>query len=915
VKLLGMIALAMTMRLSANAAIEPIDLRCENLVTPIDIQTPAPRLSWALKSRDRGARQTAYRIQVCSVRDPNGLEAFARIDKPDLWDSGKVASDETLHIPYAGKRLASGQQYLWLVTVWDEKNKSTFAYSGFEMGLLDPSDWHGRWIGRTEDTAYRPAPLLRKSFGVRSKIKRATIYICGLGYHELSLNGKKVGDHHLDPGYTRFDRRALYAVHDVTKQLRVGKNAVGVILGTGWLNVHTKAVWYFDKAPWRQAPKLLMEMRIEYEDGSEQRVVTDRTWKTAEGPIVYDSIYGGETYDARREIPGWDTPGFNDSKWDAALDVKPAGGKLVAQQMPPIRKKAALTPVKLTEPKPGVFIYDLGQNLAGHARFTASGPAGAKIKLRYGEKLKADGTLDTSGIDQHQIKTDPGFRFQTDEFILRGAGTETFEARFTYHGFQYVEVTGFPGKPTLDNLRAVFVHTDVPPAGAFECSNDLLNKIQRATRMAYFSNLQSIPTDCPHREKNGWTGDAHLAAEQALLNFAPAAFNAKWINDLDDEMRPTGELPGIVPSSGWGYEWGNGPAWDSAFLLIPWYTYLYTADTRILTDHYPKFKRYVDYLTTRAKNGIVGIGLGDWVPYKTVTPEEVTSTGYYYVDTKIVAETARLMGNHADARKYSDLAVAIRKAFNAKFFKPETASYSNGGQTALSCALYQGFVEPQHREKVLANLVAAVEKNDSHIDTGILGAKYLLNALLENGRADVAYRIASQRTNPSWGWWIDQGATTLWESWPGANDSRNHIMFGDISAWFYKALGGIRPDPAAPGFKRFTIQPEIVGDLKWVKTSYRSARGTIVSNWAYDSGRRMLVMDVAVPPNTTATIHVPCSAAAQVTETGRPLKGRPGIKSVRNEAGHVVVEAGGGYYRFFSRAVAQHGGQTTTAGK
>ena len=338
---------------------------------------------------------------------------------------------------------------------------------------------------------------------------------------------------------------------------------------------------------------------------------------------------------------------------------------------------------------------------------------------------------------------------------------ERWHSRFTYHGFQYVEVTGLPGKPSLDMLRGVFIHSAIPVAGEFECSNPLLNKIWRAGRWAYLSNLQGIPTDCPHREKNGWTGDAHLAAEQGLLNYAPAAVYTKWINDLGDEQRPTGELPGIVPTSGWGYKWGNGPAWDSAFLLIPFYLYQYCGDTRVLCEHYEGMKRYVDYLTSKAKDGIVDLGLNDWAPYKTKTPADITSTAYYYRDTQIVALTAGLMGNEADARKYDELAASIKKAFNTKFYHADTGLYGNGSQTSLSCALYQGLVEPENKARVLANLVAAVEKANGHIDTGILGAKYLLNALLENGRADVAYRIASQKDLPSWGWWIEQGATTL----------------------------------------------------------------------------------------------------------------------------------------------------------
>jgi len=411
----------------------------------------------------------------------------------------------------------------------------------------------------------------------------------------------------------------------------------------------------------------------------------------------------------------------------------------------------------------------------------------------------------------------------------------------------------------------------------------MFNTLLEFTKRSYLSNMQSIFTDCPHREKNGWTGDAHLATEQGLFNYRSEAVYTKWLNDLKDEMRDTGELPGIVPSSGWGYEWGNGPAWDSAYVLIPWYLYQYRADTRILAEHYDHMKRYVDYLTSRAKDGIVSIGLGDWAPWKAQTPVEVTSTGYYYRDALIVADAAAILGKTEDSRKYRALAVRIQDAFNRKFFNLKD-SYANGTQTALSCALYHGLCPESAREAVLANLVRAVDRSDGHIDTGILGAKYLLNCLTDMGRADVAYRIASQRTQPGWGSWIDQGATSLWESWQGT-DSRNHIMYGDICAWFYKALAGINPDPAGPGFKRFIIRPNVVGDLTFASATYDSPRGRISSSWKLENG--VLTLEVTVPPNATATIYVPGTIRG-VTPTG----GNP--KLIRKASGYSVFEVGSG---------------------
>jgi alpha-L-rhamnosidase len=638
-----------------------------------------------------------------------------------------------------------------------------------------------------------------------------------------------------------------------------------------------------------------------YEDGrgGDGLVPATISWArkiAAREPLTKEKVVKMRAWHARHKVdkkPGWDTAAFNDADWPAAQVVEPPPGKLAAQMTPPIKADQVIKPVWLSEPKPGVFVFDLGQNLAGFAELSVRGQAGTKVVMKYSERLRADGMIDRADIQQHVAKMDTNQQFQADTYILKGGDPETWHSRFTYHGFQYVEVTGFPGKPTSESLRGVFLHSAVPVAGEFECSNPLLNKIWAAGRWAYLSNLQGIPTDCPHREKNGWTGDAHLAAEQGLLNYAPAALYTKWINDLGDEQRASGELPGIVPTSGWGYKWGNGPAWDSAFLLIPLYLYEYCGDTQVLRDHYDGMKRYVDYLTSRAKDGIVKIGLNDWAPWKTKTEAGITDTAYYYVDAKIVALAAELLGKKDDARKYTELAASIKAAFNQKFYHADTGLYDNGSQTALSCALYQGLVEPENQARVLANLVAAVEKTTNHIDTGILGTKYMLNTLLENGRADVAYRIIAQQDEPSWGWWLAQGATTLWEQWNGT-ESRNHIMFGDVSAWFYKALAGIQPDPESPGFKHFYVTPQVVGDLTSARGEYDSIRGRIVSDWRVVNGQFHL--RVVVPANTTATVTLPI--AKDVLEKSRPVAQRRAVQLLRSESGRTVVETTSGEYLF-----------------
>lgn len=795
-----------------------------------------------------------------------------------------------------------------------------------DTGAMGIAPWHGVRSPRAADWGQdRPGPLLRKAFRVRQPVKRATVYVCGLGYYELRLNGRKVGDRVLDPPFTRYDRRCLYTTYDVTAQVRRGENALGVVLGNGWYNQHAREEWDFDRAAWRDRPKLLLHLRLELADGSIQTLVSDRTWRGAAGPIRRDGIRNGELYDARRQVPGWDRPGFDDRAWARVAAVKPpqsseagerpatptppapqlpagappaSGGMegptaadsrlLRSQTAPPIRVTQTLKPVRLSEPKPGVFIFDLGQAFAGWAQLRVRGPAGTRVTLRYGERLDAEGML-TRGEIETLVYQGP---FQTDVYILKGQGLEVWEPRFTYHGFRYVEVTGFPGRPTLDSLRGRVVHTDFAPAGTFACSNDLLNRIQRLTLWAYRSNFVGYPTDCPQREKNGWTGDAHLAAEQGLFNWHSAAAYARWMNDFKDEQRPNGELPGIVPTSGWGY--GIGPAWDSAYVLIPWYLYVYCGDTRVLAEHYPGMKRYVDYLTTRAKDHLVDYGLGDWVPAKTETPVAVTSTAYYYVDALTVARAARLLGKHAEAEQYAALAAQIRQAFRQAFVR-EDGGVANNSQTALSGALFQGMVDPDERERVLGKLVADIERQEDHLDTGILGAKYLFHALTEGGRADLAYRVATQTTFPSYGYWIRQGATTLWEDWRGAA-SRNHVMFGDISAWFYKALAGINPDPAAPGFQHVILRPHPVGDLRFVRATYRSPYGTIVSDWRREGGR--FRWRVRVPPNSTATAYMPCARPEVITEGGKPAARAEGVRLVRVEAGATIFTLQSGHYTF-----------------
>lgn len=490
-------------------------------------------------------------------------------------------------------------------------------------------------------------------------------------------------------------------------------------------------------------------------------------------------------------------------------------------------------------------------------------------------------------------------RAKSEEYTFKGEGLERWHSRFTYHGFQYVEVTGAPGRLTADNFTIRYFHSAVPLVGEFECSNRLLNQIWQNGRWSYLSNLFGIPTDCPHREKNGWTGDAHIACEQGLFYADGITVYQKWINDVADEQSTIGALPGIVPTGGWGYAFGSGPAWDSAFLLVPWHLYEYYGDDTLLRANYEGYKRYVDYLTTRAQDGILNIGLGDWAPWKTTTPEAVTDTGYYYRDARLVATIAGWLGKAEDAAKYTALADSIRAAFNRQFYDAATASYSLGSQTALGCALYQGLVESAEEARVLGSLVAAVAGNDNHLDFGLLGSKYVLNSLSAGGRTDVAYAIAGQKTQPGWGWWIGQGATTLWEQWNGT-ESHNHTFLGDVNAWMMKSLAGIQVDPTAPGFRKFLIAPNPVGDLTAAKGGYDSVCGRIESDWRV-TGDGAFELRVVVPANTRATVTLPARAGASLMEGGRPLESAEGVTLRSRTANHAVLEVASGTYVFVVR--------------
>ena len=848
----------------------PISLRVEYLKDPIGIDTAKPRFSWVLPHNGRGQKQTAYQIAVST--EPGAAAA-------SQWDSGRVASDESANVTYAGPALESAKTYYWKVRYRDKDgNASTYSSAGkFETGLLSASDWKAKWIGGGNQ--------LRREFQLDARPVRARAYVTGLGYYELRINGKKVGDHVLDPAWTTYDKRVLYVTYDVTSCLRQGANAVGVMLGQGW---------YESRAA-------LVELRVELEGGRTVEVVSDGAWKAAQGPIVADSIYNGETYDARKETPGWDKPGYQDSAWQAAKLVDGPKGVLSAQMMPPIRVVDAIVPVKLTSPKPGTCVYDMGQNFSGWIQLRVKGPAGAKVRIRHAELIYDDGTLNTENLRKAKA---------TDVYILRGGGREeVYEPRFTYHGFRYVELTGYPGTPTLDSIRGRVVNSAVEATGGFAASKQILNDIQKIIVWGALSNLHGVPTDCNQRdERMGWMADAHLVAETAILNFDMAAFYTNFLRDIRDIQSDDGAVTDTVP-----HKFGRrpaDPAWGSAYPLFVWYMYLHYGDHQVLEQHYDGIKAWADLLAAKAEDHIVNYSYyGDWVPVEE-TPGNLVSTFYYCWSTDIVSRVAEVLGKQGDAAAYRERAAEIRQAFHRKFYNAEVFGYGNGTQTANLLPLYLDMVPKEVRGRVRRTLRdSIVYTNNTHLTTGILGTKYLLPFLTQADAPDLAYELATQTTYPSWGYMLANGATTLWELWqektgPSMN-SHNHPMFGSVGAWFYQALAGIKPEAAKPGYRRILVQPQVVRDLRWASGTIETPLGTASSSWRRTGDG--LRLEVVVPVGAVAEIHLPALGLEDVliTESGKPVwrsgayqNGVEGLVSGRRAAGAVILEAGSGCYSF-----------------
>ncbi len=876
---------------TSNEIPKVVDLRCEYLENPLGIDAPNPRLFWKMEKPGRGVHQSAYQIQAAST-----AELLAN-DSADFWDSGIVESDRSIHVKYAGKPLKSADAVFWRVKIWDENMVESLwsEIARWEMGIMHQQEWQASWIGApvsiTSGDMKYASPFFRKQINLSGKVKRARAYISGLGYYELNINGTKTGDHVLSPNQTNFDRRqqenwgesrignmkttVLYETHDITSALKDGKNTLGAILGNGWYQQADRPdnpQYLFD------TPRFMAQFVFEYEDGKSDTIFSDESWKTATGPILYNGLHSGEIYDARLELKDWNNPGFDDSAWKNAEPVRPPTGVLKTQTSPPDRVTQPIKPVSVSQPEKGIYRFDMGRMISGWARLKISGEKGTKIKLVFTEEFGP-----TYG--------------QTDTYILKGEGEEVWEPRFTWHAFRYVDVFGSPSELTLENLEGRVVNTDVSEAGTFECSNPLFNRILENYRWTQLGNMHGgVPSDCPHRERRGYTGDGQISAQSAIYSFNMATFYTKWVGDISDgQNHKTGYVPNTTPYD----DGGGGTPWGAAYVIIPWYMYQFYGDVSILRNHYEGMKHWISFMKNSLSNdGILrGQGLGEWVPPDIVAVDpDYVNTCYYFWSCKLMTEVAGVLGEKTDADYFSNLETDAVNSIEQVYLNAPDSVYSVGIQGANAYPLGFGFAQEKHRSAIFEKMVKMLYENNLHFDTGILGTPLLLEVLTESGRVDLAYSLMNQHDFPSFGFMIDKGATTIWETFQG-DVSHSHPMFGSVTQWFYKHLGGIVPDPANPGFKHCIIKPCPVSGLDFVKTNYPSLYGAIKTDWKLIGNDYELT--VSIPPNTTATVYVLATGVDKVTEGNKPVSDKNSVTFLRMDGRFAVfaIESGEYYFR------------------
>jgi len=890
-------------------------LTCEYANNPLGVASKSPRLGWIIDTKQRNTQQIAWQILVADNQ--------ASLDKNigNIWDSKKVNSNQSIQISYKGEALKPAKTYYWKVKIWDNHgNVSLWSKTAmWRMGLLNSGDWLGaKWIAYEELPAAErivPAihlrgdfapqndilPLFRRDFSIKRKLKNATAFISGLGHFDLSINGSKVGDHILDAGWTQYDKHALYVTFDITDQLKKGDNTIGVILGNGFYFI-PRDDRYRKLTGAYGFPKLICRVLLEYSDGSTENIISDEQWKTSPSPITTTSIYGGEDYNATLEQNNWDKPGFDDAKWRKAVIVT-GSPVLNSQTAEPVKLFATFTPVKISSPKPGIWVYDMGQNASAIPAIETNGKKGAVVRITPAELLNPDGTVNqsASGVPHYY------------DYTLKGEGNEKWQPRFTYYGFRYLQVEGaVPEKeenpnnlPVLTSLKSLHLRNAAENIGSFNSSNELFNKTFKLIDWAIKSNMVSVFTDCPHREKLGWLEEAHLMGGSVQYNYNVASLCRKIIRDMMAAQTADGLIPDIAPEyTHFDGGFRDSPEWGSSGVILPWYVYKWYGDKDALEESYPMMQKYIAYLGTKATNHMLDHGLGDWFDIgpnspgeAQLTPKKFTATAIYYYDIEIISKVATLLGKTEDSRKYSDLALAVKNAFNTTFFNKETKQYSTGSQTAYAMAAYMNLAEPEYKEAIIANLVKEIKGRKNSLTAGDIGYRYVLKVLDDAGRSDVIYDMNSKSDVPGYGWQLEHGATALTESWQAYGFvSNNHFMLGHLMEWLYSGLGGIKASADAIAYDKLEIKPEQVGNITHARASYKTPYGNVVSDW--NKTESNFELKVEVPVNSKATIYIPASENTKIYEGENLIKNNKEVIFKGIKKGFALIEIGSGNYVF-----------------
>jgi alpha-L-rhamnosidase len=876
-------------------------LRCEYRENPIGIDVQYPRLSWQIVSSQRNIQQAAYQVQVS--KDDASFEAL-------VWDTGKVFSDQSIHLAYEGEELQSCSRYYYQVKIWNQHGlASEWSESAFwEVGLLNSNDWYAEWITpSTEaiDPNSEPVFLLRKSFEVHGDVRSFRIYATSLGLYELELNGARVGDMLFTPGWTSYKHRLQYQTYDVTAMLRTGANTIGMSLANGWYkgNLGWSSQWnlYGDQRAG------LLQMLIRYEDGTEEIITTDSSWQSSLGPIRMSEIYHGERYDARLEQVGWSSNKIDQSEWHTVEVLNHTKHIIIAQENQPTRIVDEIKPVELIMTPAGETVIDMGQNMVGWMKFSIEAAEGTRVVLQHGEVLDQHGNFYTTNLRAAK---------QTIEFICKGNGIESYEPSFSFQGFRYVKVEGYPGTLKLDQFIGRVIHTDMELTGAFECSHPMINQLQHNIIWGQKGNFLDVPTDCPQRdERLGWTGDAQVFVRTAAYNYNVAPFFEKWLKDLSADQLESGGVPFVVPHV-LGENDYSSAAWGDAAVICPWNIYLSYGDKRILETQYESMKAWVEYIRVQGDNEYLwntGFHFGDWLgldakenSYTGATPKDLIATAFFAYSTSLLKKTAAVLGKQEDVSTYGNLLERIIVNFNEEFITPNGRLIAPT-QTGHVLALMFDLVDETTRKRLAGMLAEYVKENKYHLTTGFVGTPYLCHVLSNNGYHDVAVKLVQQEEYPSWLYSVTKGATTIWEHWDGIKpdgsfwsedmNSFNHYAYGAIGDWLYQEVAGLNTDEEQPGYKHIQIKPNMQSGLSYARTSHESMFGTIVSGWSLgDEGQAEVT--ITIPPNTTATLELPAASLEQVKENGASLEAVIGIVQQEQVEGMVRLRLGSGEYNF-----------------